>query len=100
LKCKQLKTDRLEGKAGNCLGRRGSGVQIAPPRPILLLIPKELLDRPYRFRPFFDSTVPELYQNPFSSASLCQNPFRSHSRAGSAFPELRASFEVSSASIS
>jgi hypothetical protein len=26
------------------LGRRGSGVQIAPPRPNLLLIPKELFD--------------------------------------------------------
>src|SRR5215471_4111586 len=33
------------------LGRRGSGVQIAPPRPNFLLIPKELIDRrSHRFR--------------------------------------------------
>src|ERR1035437_4454667 len=54
----------------------------------------------HRFRPFFALIVPELCQNPYSSASLCQNPSRLHSRTGSAFPELRASSEVSSVSTS
>src|SRR5258707_1302888 len=45
-------------------------------------------------RPVFASIVPELCQNPFSSALLCRNRSHSHSAAGSVFPELRASSEV------
>jgi len=81
------------------LGRRGSGVQIAPPRPNLLLIPKELFDR--RSIAFaLPSPLPcqKVCQNTDRiGLSLRQNPDRSRWLGGSVSPTPRAASAASMA---